>query len=174
MTDVYRTPVEAATVDYDLFTLPSGKRVTVLPLGDARSSLRARMPRTDAIEALSRFGLKLPSLATVQEIAKVGHRIEPVTLVYDAATAAKMRTRAFCERHDDACSRQLAASNWDGLTVVMNFGKWHIAGAAPGNNRLAGWSRRDGSLIQRGVADNHLGEAHSLFDYGTLVMGEAA
>lgn len=174
MTDVYQTPPEHAVNDYGLFTLPSGKRVTVCPLGDDRTTLRARMPRTDAIVALARMGLVLPSLSTVLEIARFGLRIEPVTLVYDKDTAAKMRTRAFCEKHDDLVTRQLLAAHWDGRTVVMNFGKWHIAGAAPGNNRLAGWSRRDGSLIQRGVADNHLGEAATLFDYGTLVMGEAS
>ena len=151
-----------------IFTLPSGKRVTTVPLVDKKWGLRARLVRTDAEAALKRLGLKLPSRETFLEIDKVGFWIKPVTLSY----GDEMRTFGHASQHDLECWRRLAANGWDGRTVVWGFGKLHCAGAAPGNNRLIGWKKEDGTWYQSGTGDNHLGEADSLHDYGTLTMGE--
>jgi hypothetical protein len=170
----FRTPVDRTWERGARVTLPSGKRVTSLPLFDTRHpELAARLDRASAVTALAAIGLQLPTLATVLEIARVGFWVAPVTLVHDAEDQRLMRTEAYCRRHDAEMFARLAAAGWDGTTVCSTFGKWHIAGAAPGNNRISGWPRaRDGALIQQGTRDVHLGE--ELTDYATLTMGEEA
>lgn len=156
------------TIPEPLFRLPSGKRVTVVPLIDTRWGLRARLVRDDAEIVLPRLGLRLISRETALEIDKFGFWIEPVTLSY----GDEMRTFDHAAKHDMECWRRLAVGGWDGKTVVWGFGKLHCAGAAKGNNRLIGWRKKDGSWYQSGTGDNHLGESGSLHDYGTLTMGE--
>ncbi len=151
-----------------LYTLPSGKRVTCVPIIDTRWGLRGRLVRVDAEAVLKRNGLRFISRETALEINAVGQYIEPVTLSY----GDEMRTFDHASKHDLECWRRLAVSGWDGRKVVMNFGKWHCAGAAPGNNRLVGWREPNGHWYQSGTGDNHPGEAKSLHDYGTLTMGE--
>lgn len=178
----FRTDPVNARVDSPLVTLPSGRVVTALPLADGTAPmlgsvfLRASLTRVDAIAALALFGLELPTLEIVREIDRAGLWIPPQTLVFDAFDQQHMRSLGYRREHDRRCWGELAER---GVTApeqltksVANFGKLHIAGAAAKNNRLAGWSRLPGGqFIQAGTNDNHIGEAASLFDYGTLVVG---
>ncbi len=159
----YRSDPAKCIEEHPRYRLPSGKVVTTQPLFDGE--LWARLDRDGAIVALERLGLVLPSTETVLEIARVGFWTAPVTLPADAL----MRTRARCEEHDAKARAQLAA--WDGVKVCSAIGKWHVSGAAPGANRIAGWPKSPGGpLIQQGIEDVHIGEA--LTDYATLTMGE--
>lgn len=167
----YRTPVEDAVDGFGRAVLPSGKVVTRLPLVDGRTGLMARLDRISAIRALAALNLRLPSLETVREIGRVGFWVAPVTLVSTAEDERQMRGEAFCRRHDALMFERLAAAGWNRLDVVSTFGKWHVHGAAPGANRIAGWPRsKGGPFIQQGVRDVHIGE--ELTDYATLTMGE--
>jgi hypothetical protein len=168
----FRTPASEAHDTFGRTTLPSGKRVTILPLFDARyPAMAARLDRASAVEALASIGLVLPSLETVLEVSRVGFWVPPVTLVSTTEDQRLMRTGEYCRRHDAEMFAQLAVAGWDGTTVCSSFGKWHIAGAAMGNNRIAGWPRsKGGTLIQAGTGDVHRGEV--LTDYATLTMGE--
>lgn len=167
----YRTAVEDVVDTFGRAVLPSGRVVTRLPLVDGRTGLMARLDRVSAIRALAAINLRLPTLATVREIARVGFWVPPVTLVSTAADERLMRTEAFCRQHDERMLSQLTAAGWDGREVVSTFGKWHVQGAAPGANRIAGWPRsKGGRLIQQGIQDVHIGE--ELTDYATLTMGE--
>jgi hypothetical protein len=179
---LFRSRPEDARVDSPMVALPSGRVVTSLPLADGIAPmlgsvfLRASLTRVDAIAALAMFGLELPDLETIREMDRAGLWIPPQTLVFDAIDQQRMRSLGYRREHDRRCWGELAERGVtapDQLTkCVANFGKLHIAGAAPGNNRLAGWSRKQGGeFIQKGIADNHKGEAASLFDYGTLVVG---
>lgn len=153
-----------------LAALPSGVRVTTVPLYDGSGAPHARLDREGAIAALARLGMRLPTLDEVLEISRVGFWVPPVTLVRTIEDQRLMRTREYCLRHDSKMQAQLDAAGWRTDQVVSTFGKWHIAGAAPGANRIAGWPRsKGGPLIQQGIQDVHIGE--SLTDYATLTMG---
>lgn len=187
------TPVHAAFEDGDRVTLPSGKRVTAIPIADIEAppvsvligdttylfQMRARFRgRREAAQALEALGLVFPSIETVREIARVGLWIEPCFLVFNQYDQRHMQTREYCEKHDRTCWERIIVgrpgpiAELQSLPVVMNFGKWHVAGAAPFNNRLGGWqTARGGRFTQLGVADNHIGQV-DLHDYGTLTMGE--
>lgn len=173
--EVFRThPADAIVAPSGWFLLPSGIEVTVEPAIDASTAtevapgLYARCSQMEAEQAAKAIGGRLLTRNEVLEVCRVGHRIEPVTLPADNLMASRRR----CEEHDAQARTLLQRSGWDGRTVVAGLGKWRILGGDPRNERICGWPRRNGQLIQAGTQDIHLGEGRigGRVDYATLFL----
>lgn len=180
----FRSKPADAVMDAALVTLPSGAQVTPIPLADQAGPalpngalLRASFDRDDAEPALASFGLVLVTLEVLREMASVGIWTPSVTLVADAYDQAHMQSLGYKVEHDRRVWAHLAARKgiYPGMPLdlpVLNFGKTHIAGAAPNANRMGGWDKTDDGrpdFIQQGVGDNHVGARQ--WDYGTNTYG---
>jgi len=180
----FRSSVESACLDCELVTLPSGAQVTPIPLADRDAPalpngalVRASFDRDDAVAAIACFGLSLVTLDVLREMATVGIWTPPVLLVHDAYDQQHMQSLGYKIEHDRRVWAHLAARKglYPGMRLdapVLNFGKTHIAGAAPGNNRMGGWDKTDDGrpdFIQQGVGDNHIGAQQ--WDFGTNAYG---
>lgn len=180
----FHSRVESAALDHPLVVMPSGIQVTAFPLADQDAPalgngalMRASYDRDEGIAALAMFGLVLLDLKALREMASVGLWTPPVTLVADAYDQNHMQSLGYKREHDRRAWAHLGARKgiYPGMILtapVLNFGKTHIAGAAPGANRMGGWDKTDNGkpdFIQQGVGDNHVGARQ--WDYGTNTYG---
>ena len=173
--EVFHThPADCVVAPSGWFRLPSGLEVTAEPPLDATTiqgdapGLYARCSQMEAEQAAKALGGRLLTRNEVLEVCRVGHRLDPVTLPADNLMASRRR----CEEHDAQVRSLLASTQWDGSKVVAGLGKWRISGGDPRNERICGWPRRNGQLIQAGVQDIHLGEGRigGRTDYATLFL----
>ncbi len=164
----------------ELVELPSGVKITRLPLTDLRFSspiVAARIGHATPLPA----GLRLPTTDELDELHALALHIEPVTLptvamckaegayTEDAVQAFRvrmMRSPSWCMMHDIEVGARLAAAGWDGRQPIVNFGKhWTKDGG------IYGWWRKDQRMIQV-LSYAHKAEGHYT-DYATTVHAVA-
>lgn len=179
-----------------LVALPSGARITALPLldralaiGDGRVGfcrgsgaaarwLRARgmrLPDAEEYKALhalaSTLHIEPVTLPTISMLSAAGIPATSTARV-DAHRAANMSSRAWCEIHDREVYARLDRASWDGRRPVANAGK-HI----DRDGDIIGWWLAAGGQIQhespahrppKGVRmEDYLGQ----LDYATTCHG---
>ena len=176
-------PDDVTIHDSGWVTLPSGARMTRLPLWDDHHGLFARLGPGQAADLLSGRDMRLPSKAELDELHEAAMFIAPYTLptpsmVVDAGVpkpwytedgrdspamsayrVANMRSRAWCAQHDEEVFARLRDAGWAG-EPVSNAGKhWGEGG------HIYGWWRESRKPIQ-GWSAAHKNEA-TFTDYAT-------
>jgi len=155
---VYRSPRDSLTIHPSGWIwLPSGVEITRLPIWDRSAEVFARLGPGPMAEWLAVHGMRLPSVAELDELKALALHIEPYTLPTPAMLradgvprpwvdkdgrdtphmaryrAANMSSLAWCKQHDAEVFRRLAAAGWTD-EAVDNAGKhW----AAP--HTIYGW-----------------------------------
>lgn len=177
----YITPVADAIIAPSGMRKVNGRNYLCEPLIDRRTGLYARLSWKDAKEALSHFGLRFIAesewYALFRDPAN-SFVLEPCTLVSTVEDQQRMRTQAYCEKHD-ACVRA-QFSNWDGNKVLVNCGKQWL----PEQGVNFGWFRtKDGLGGKSGKeprpagtpiqtpGHSHVAEWTRYTDYSQLTQG---
>ena len=155
--------------------LPSGVQITCMPLVDRETSLYARLSPVQAAAWCSARGMRLPTAQELDDLHMRALHIDPVTLptmdmlraagvvtnnqaAIDSYRNAHMRSRAWCEAHDEEVADRLAAVQWNNQPVA-NAGKhWTTAGG------IYGWWQSTGRRIQN-LSYAHRSSSHT--DYAT-------
>jgi len=155
--------------------LPSGVQITCMPLVDRETSLYARLSPVQAAAWCAARGMRLPSAQELDQLHVRALHIDPVTLptmdmlraagvptnnqaAIDSYRNAHMRSKAWCEAHDEEVSKRLARAKWN-LQPCANCGKhWTTAGG------IYGWWQSTGRRIQH-LSYAHRSSTHT--DYAT-------
>jgi peptidoglycan hydrolase-like protein with peptidoglycan-binding domain len=181
LTDLHRThPADAVVSPEGWHRLSARLEVTMLPLVDATTPaphLFARLSQVDAEAACRAVGGRLPTRAEVIEALDASHLVPPVTL----PASTRMASREWSERHDSEVRTMLAEGvrqgplwpatpAWDRRKPAGNVGKHRVSGGDTRNERICGWRKKDGSLIQAGTTDIHRGEGPHRVDYATTTI----
>ena len=155
--------------------LPSGAQITCMPVVDRSTGLYARLSPVTAEQWALSHGMRLPTATELDELHARALYVAPVTMptadqlraggivasnqaAVDSYRNAHMRSRAWCESHDEEVADRLAAKAWSGQPV-SNAGKHWTAGGG-----IYGWWLETGKKIQ-GLSHAHKGSAHT--DYAT-------
>lgn len=155
MRNVYRTPLVAVRLHPSgLVRLPSGVRVSALPLIDTDTGLFARLSYYDLLEWAKLNGYRMLRRNDVDEYHRVGLFTAPCTLVHSSADFAKMQSVEYARKHDDCFWAQLAKLPWDGSRPVL-VGKDYIEGAPPGRQLEYGWLRAPGGRVIQSPGTAH-------------------
>ena len=139
--------------------LPSGVWVTKVALVDEdEPGLFAHLDYDSSLEAAKREGVSLISAASVLEVHRHGHHVEPAILpdasqraamprlpgeardAYERRLRVDMSSLEWCWRHDSAVWADLAA-DWDLELPVAGCGTQWVGGAPVGRSRLFGWTK---------------------------------
>ncbi len=162
-------------------SLPSGVRITPMPLWDVSNGLYARLGWQNAADWLAAKGMRLPTTGELDELFRASLFIAPNPLPDAAMLAAagipatetavsayrnpRMRSPRWCAIHDAQVNARLSAADWAGQAVA-NAGKhWCLPLGG-----LYGWWYQDGSKIQ----DLYMGHGPTFTDSATTVHGIAA
>jgi hypothetical protein len=176
----FTTAPEHAVLEAGLYRLPSGPRISRLPLVDSTTDtealrLFARLSQSTGTEACRLLGGRMATRAEIHELDRVGLRIKPKKMSYDHL----MATRPRCAEHDAAVRQMLADAGWFDLPYeerlpVSNAGKIRIF--VPGMNvdvdeAICGWFDERGVPTQKGLGaiPDHRGGGKARTDYATLV-----
>ena len=144
--------------------LPSGARITKLPIQSPAHHLAARLGWGEAEAWCKAHGYRLPTIEEYEELHAISIHVDPVTMPNadqlhihsihpDDKEAVRrfrnewMRSYEWCLLHDGAMANRLAHTKWDGQQPVANWGK-HISK----DGILVGWWREDGTRIQQGLS----------------------
>lgn len=191
----FRTLPADARLDSPLVELPSGTRVTALPLADGTAPalengmfVRASLARCDVVTALAQFGLVPITREDFLEMAIVGLWTPSRPLTADKYGVAHMTSLGFSIRHDEqwwADIRLLHArevdtfEEWDAwvrnLTLPVLCGKSHAASRNRPMvvDRMVGGDKTNNShpdLWQAGTQANHERQP-TVRDYWTKCYG---
>lgn len=161
--------------------------ITHHPVEDPEVGL-AHLSYSDALALATLHNARLPTSAEIlalhQAAAAAGTELAPMNLPDAALRAqgcvpgdARMVTREWCVRHDEAVQRAIAALGDTGNHPIANAGKHWRAGAPPNLAGLCGWwvkelkvwgtGRRGPGFVQAGGGWPH-DRQHS--DYATTTM----
>lgn len=157
--------------------LPSGVRITRMPVIDADAELFARLGPTPAAAWAASKGYRLPTCAELDDLHRASLYIEPYTMptadmlraagvpINDGEAVqrhrvAHMRSLAWCEQHDSEVYDRLEEAGW-ASQPVSNAGKhWADTGL------IYGWWLKTGQPIQS-PSGAHRGGGGTHTDYGT-------
>jgi len=178
----YITPVADAIIAPSGVRKVNGRSFMLEPLIDRRTGLYARLSWRDAKEALTHFGAKFIDESAWHSLFRDPANafiLEPCTLVATTEDQKRMRTKAYCEKHDACVRAQLGP--WDGAKVLVNCGKQWL----PEQGVNFGWFRtRDGLGGKTGKEPRpagtpiqtpghaHVAEWTRYTDYSQLTQGE--
>jgi len=174
--DVYTSDPATCHVHASGWIDVGGVELTRLPIYDDVALLFARLGTGPATARLAELGLRLPTVREYAALFTIAVHIEPYALpdrallvrdavagnAIDAYRNARMRSRAWCERHDAEVWARLRVVDWVNEPVA-NAGKhWAMAVDGP---VLTGWYSRAGVPLQ------HASTAHraepTYVDYAT-------
>lgn len=140
--------------------------ITSLPIYDAHECITAAMGRGPAIAWCEARGYELPTADDMRRLHKLSHYVAPVTLPTTAMLmrdgvprpwfnadgsdtphmaryrASNMMGIEWARLHDYEVWMRLAASRWDGVAPVANFGKQWV------KEGVFGWRLPNGTFIQ--------------------------
>lgn len=157
--------------------LPSGVRITRMPVVDGDTKLFARLGPTPAAAWAATKGYRLPTCAELDELHRASLYIAPYTMptadmLREAGVAlndgeavqrhrvANMRSLAWCEQHDAEVYDRLEEAGWVSQPV-SNAGKHWADGGL-----IYGWWLETGKPIQS-PSGAHRGGGGTHTDYGT-------
>lgn len=156
MSDVFRTPVDAARPHSSGWVRVGDVDVLAIPLIDARIFDEqtwltfARLSHNDLEQVAAREDARLVSMATLRACWETGLRLKPVQLVRTQQDTRLMRGKGFCDEHDRRVWEQLGAAGWEGGKVVANIGKNWLRETTSANARNGGWFNAAGEPVQPG------------------------
>ena len=161
-------------------TLSTGVKISKLPIWDSKSELFARLGFGPASDWLKEQGMRLATVAEMQELHTKSMYISPYTMpTMDQVTEAgvpstesainsfrtkHMMSHQWCAIHDQAVFEKLDTAGWDD-EPVSNAGKHWVLPMGT----IDGWWRADGSKIQN-PSQFHKGDP-TYCDYATNFHG---
>lgn len=183
----FRTRPEDARLDSPIVTMPSGRRITALPLADGVAPrlkngmfLRASLARCDVAPALAQFGLVPITREDFLEMTTVGLWTPARPLTATPYGIAHMTSLGFSQRHDEQWWDDIQAMYGSLHLSIANIrrpilcAKSHAAGPDGRVDRMVGGDRTDDGqpdLWQAGTGPNHEGQP-DVHDYWTKTYGK--